>query len=197
MPGFKIYACSTDFFLQPCAQPPPAALALIRQPSCPLLFPVVIAKGNQKAGGVPGIVCELTAKPCTVLAGLLFPTRSLNALVSPRLLTLMDPFRNAKILFFHKLVLYLPAIWSPCLPLALHILLCFISSQLSPFFFMLPVQYMFPKVCVWWNHFCFVLYMKTLYLQLPSQPPHLVLPPISVSHLQLLRYSLPTLSVHH
>lgn len=66
-------------------------------------------------------------------------TRSLNALVSLRLLTLMDPFRNAKILFFHKLVLYLPAIWSPCLPLALHIPLCFISSQLSPFFFTLPV----------------------------------------------------------
>lgn len=48
-------------------------------------------------GGVPGILCLLTTKPCSVLASLCFPTGSLHALVSPRLLTLMVPFRNAKI----------------------------------------------------------------------------------------------------
>lgn len=80
-------------------------------------------------------------KPGNALVSLQFPTGSLNALLSPRLLTLMVLFGNSNVNFFYSsgnwfltsLPSGIPAYLLPCTYFS------FISPQLSPFPLLWPV----------------------------------------------------------
>lgn len=126
----------------------------------------------------------------SALISLQFTTESLNTLTPRRQLNLTLFFRNSKFTL-PQIDSCLHSLLTSCLAYTFS----FTSPQLSPFPLILPVLIPIPWfLCM--NSFALYFTVDYLCLQLSFQPSHVLLPPISISYLQLLHHCLLILPVN-